>query len=111
MTMNPDEMARWAKAIEADQEGQKAETPGVLPPRVRINWKLSAKGERQFDMTWEGTGEYSPEELDTAREQALAESTKLLHDLSEIANDGYAARGLRITELESEVDRLTQELA
>ena len=57
----------------------------VLPIRIRINWKLSAKGDRQFDMTWEGQGEYSDDEREYARNQALVESTSLLNSLIETA--------------------------
>ena len=57
------------------------ETPGVEPPRIRIAWKQSTKGVLSFEVTWEGKGEYSQEERDTARNQALAESDILLAEL------------------------------
>jgi hypothetical protein len=53
----------------------------IEAPRVRISWKQSVKGILSFECTWEGKGEYSQEERDTARTQALEESDLLCAEL------------------------------
>jgi hypothetical protein len=53
----------------------------IEPPRVRISWKQSVKGILSFECTWEGKGEYSQEERDTARRQAIEESDLLCAEL------------------------------
>ena len=68
MTMNPDEMARWAKVLEADQEGQ---TPAALPPEIHIKGKQTAKGEWYYDFTYQATRLYSDEERSSSIVQAL----------------------------------------
>lgn len=57
------------------------ETPGVLPPHVRIVWKQTSKGQLYFECTWTGNGEYSPEEIAAAQKQALDASDALLQEL------------------------------
>jgi hypothetical protein len=54
---------------------------GIEPPRIRISWKQSVKGILSFECTWEGKGEYSQDERDTARTQALEESDLLCAEL------------------------------
>jgi hypothetical protein len=54
---------------------------GIEPPRIRISWKQSVKGILTFECTWEGKGEYSQEERDTARIQAIEESDLLCAEL------------------------------
>ena len=53
----------------------------IEPPRVRITWKQSVKGILSFECTWEGTGEYTQEERDIARRQAIDESDLLCAEL------------------------------
>ena len=53
----------------------------VQPPRIRVSWKQSVKGILSFECTWEGTGEYTQEERDIARRQAIDESDLLCAEL------------------------------
>ena len=83
-------------------------------PRIRIkdNW-VATRSEWNREFTVEGDRVYTPEEMETARVQAINQANALRVEVEKSMGPTKAEKELaaQVTLLEAEVDRITQQIA